>query len=308
MELSLVIILALTLDWWLGETPRFHPLVGFGNVATRLQLRLNRAGLTSLQKRTYGALAWLVMVLPLPVLCYLFFQGQGYWWLDVLGMYFVLGHKSLNQHAMQVYTPLERRELASARAFCGYLVSRDTRELSEQAVSRAVTESVLENGHDAVLASLFWFALGGLPLAVAHRLANTLDAMWGYKTPKFKDFGWFSARADDWFGWPSAKVTSLLYAMQSKHCLLCLINGFRQGRQYKSLNGGWVMATGATALGIKLGGKAVYFGSEHNAVTLGQGREVDKRDIVASCGLVFRATGLFVVLYSLLLMIGKYAC
>lgn len=304
MEASVIIISALMLDWTFGEVPKLHPLVGFGNLARQLESRLNHNEASSRNTRIFGATAWMLLVLPLPILLYLFLPSQGYWWFEALGLYFVLGHKSLRQHAMQVYKPLARGDLTAARVYCGYLVSRDTSELSDQEVSRAVTESVLENGHDAVIASLFWFAVGGLPLAVAHRLANTLDAMWGYKTPQYHDFGWFSAKADDLLGWPSAKVTTLLYSLQSKHCLTCLVNAYQQGRQYKSLNGGWVMAAGATALRIKLGGSAMYFGKEQSGVALGQGREICKGDMSASCGLVARAAGVFVALHSFLLIIG----
>ncbi|MBC8838488.1 cobalamin biosynthesis protein, partial [Escherichia coli] len=68
--------------------------------------------------------------------------------------------------------------------------SRDTSDADEGALSRAAVESALENGNDAIFGALFWFVVAGGPGALLFRLANTLDAMWGYRTPRFLTFGW----------------------------------------------------------------------------------------------------------------------
>jgi adenosylcobinamide-phosphate synthase len=213
--------------------------------------------------------------------------------LDALILYFAVGLKSLKLHALQILKPLEENDLATARHFCGYLVSRKTDNLSEQDVSRATVESVLENGHDAAIASFFWFIIGGAPLVILHRLANTLDAMWGYKNKRFIHFGWCAARMDDLLGWPSAKISALLYAFQTNLSLTKTINslknGYQQSQQYKSLNGGWVMATGASVLNFKLGGSAIYHGKEVISVTLGCGNTLVNNDILRSINLVNKA-------------------
>ena len=294
MELLVVITLALVLDAWLGEVKRFHPLVGFGNGAKRIEKQFNQNQCSAVKQKLTGMFAWSVLVLPLPAL-YFFLQSElSWWWLDIAILYFAIGHKSLKQHALQVFKPLQQGDITTARHYCGYLVSRDTSKLESEDVSRAVVESVLENGHDAVIASLFWYCVGGAPLVIIHRLANTLDAMWGYKNSRFLNFGWFSAKADDLLGWPSAKVTAFLYALQSKQFIQSLSNAYYQSKHYKSLNGGWAMASGATALNVKLGGKAVYFEQEIESVTLGQGDTVQAKHICSSVNLVTRAAWLFV--------------
>ena len=271
MEIVVVMVTALLLDNWLAEARRFHPLVGFGNLATRFEIILNGLSCPALISRMSGALAWLLLVLPIPIL-YAILKGESAWWMlsDALVLYVALGMKSLSEHAENVFEPLAENDLVTARLRCSYLVSRDTDTLTDTQVSRAVVESVLENGHDAVIASLFWYAVGGAPLVIVHRLANTLDAMWGYKTPRFLHFGYVSARMDDLLGWPSAKVTALLYAAQGNP-LLCLKNANRQSQAYKSTNGGWTMASGATALGISLGGQSSYFWTEPIFNKIGSG-------------------------------------
>src|SRR5690606_40847636 len=119
------------------------------------------------------------------------------WLVDVLALYCALGLRSLGEHVLPVAEALRRGDLDAARQRVGYLVSRETRELDEPAVARAATESVLENGSDAVFAALFWFVVAGAPGVVLYRLSNTLDGMWGYCNQRFEPFGWAAARIDD---------------------------------------------------------------------------------------------------------------
>ena len=71
----------------------------------------------------------------------------------------------------------------------------------------------LENGSDAIYAPLFWFLIAGAPGVLLYRLANTMDAMWGYKTPRFLHLGWASARIDDVLNYIPARITAVLYAV-----------------------------------------------------------------------------------------------
>lgn len=319
MVIAIIVMAAYVLDYFFAEVKRFHPLVGFGFLTTQLEKKLNpEQTLTSKASavdktnkashigntgkwspRLLGSLAWLLLCLPLPIFYYYFHQNTLlFWCLDALILYFAIGLKSLELHALQIFHPLEKNDLATAQHFCGYLVSRNTAQLSEQEISRATVESVLENGHDAAIASFVWFIIGGAPLVILHRLANTLDAMWGYKNQHFLHFGWCAARMDDLLGWPSAKITALLYACQVKYSFTkmayALKNGYQQSQHYKSLNGGWVMATGASVLNFTLGGTAIYHGKKVTSPLLGCGEPVTRSDISRSIKLVNSAAILFI--------------
>ncbi len=305
----ITLLLALGLDKTLGEAKRFHYLVGFGWLANIVEQKLNTQHLVENSKKTpalkvklYGAFAWCLLVLPLPILYYLFVDSLiGYWQIiiDAFVLYLAIGLNSLHQHAMQIYRPLQSDDFKTARHFTGYIVSRETNKLTKQEMSRATVESMLENGHDSVIASLIYFLIGGAPLVILHRFANTLDAMWGYKNSRYINFGFASARLDDVLGFFTGKCCTLLYAIQGlKQGTLsqALLNAYRQGNQYKSHNGGWVMAAGATVMNRKIGGSALYHGKVKHSVTLGCGKYIAVSDIPMSLTVVNRASFTLLVL------------
>lgn len=283
-----MLLLALLLDRLIGEVKSYHPLIVFGNYANFLEQRLNSKRTKS--TKLTGAIAWLLAVFPFVVLSLLSDFSVGYQILvDVIVVYFCIGLNSMEQHALKISRPLDCGDLQKARKACAMIVSRDVNDLSETEIVRATVESVLENTNDAVIASLFWYVIGGLPLVILHRLVNTLDAMWGYRNQRYEYFGKFSAIMDDLMAWPTAKITALLFALQGLRKGLffrAIINAYQQSRKYKSLNGGWVMASGATVLGVSLGGSNLYHNTVSANAILGQGRTVKKQDILASIRLM----------------------
>lgn len=285
---------AVLLDAALGEPRRAHPLVGFGRWARAIE----RIGYANECSR--GLFAWSLAVLPLVALTWLGSHLATAYspWLalgfDALMLYLTLGLRSLGEHASPVAGALERDDLAAARAAVARMVSRDTQALDATRVSAAATESVLENGNDAVFGTLFWFALLGAPGAVLYRLANTLDAMWGYRNARYGNFGWAAARIDDVLNLIPARLTALSYAMlgQTTRALRCWR---AQATQWDSPNAGPVMAAGAGALGVRLGGAAPYEGVWEARPDLGEGAAPNAASIRAALWLVQRGVVLWLV-------------
>ncbi|GAB4292703.1 MAG: adenosylcobinamide-phosphate synthase CbiB [Thiohalomonadaceae bacterium] len=280
MWLALTIGCALLLDLWLGEPRHYHPLVGFGRLAAALEVRLNR------RRRLLGVLALSLAVLPPVALAVALTRLPQVGVLaEVFLLYLAIGATSLAQHGRAVAAALAGGDLALARQRVGWMVSRDTAALDEAGVARAATESVLENGNDAVFGALFWFAVLGAPGAVLYRLVNTLDAMWGYRSEHYAAFGWAAARLDDVLNWIPARLTALSYALlgDGRRALRCWR---RQGHRTASPNAGVVMAAGAGALGLQLGGPAIYHGSVEERPLLGEGLAPGAADILRAIRLV----------------------
>ncbi|MDH1109574.1 adenosylcobinamide-phosphate synthase CbiB [Pseudomonas otitidis] len=291
MSLGLTTLVALLLDALFGEPRRGHPLVLFGRWAERLERRFNPGGRGW---RSHGVSAWLLAVLPPTAVVWLLADLPGLGWVvSVLALYAAVGLRSLNEHAEPVAQALEQGDLARARERVGYMVSRDTRELDDSAVARAATESVLENGSDAVFAALFWFAVAGAPGVVLYRLANTLDAMWGYRNARFERFGWAAARIDDLLNYIPARLVALTYAVLGKTAL-ALQCWRQQAPLWDSPNAGPVMAAGAGALGVQLGGPAIYHGELHERPRLGEGEPACAADIQRGMDLVRQGVMLWV--------------
>lgn len=278
LALPLAALAAVLLDRLLGEPRRLHPLVGFGRLATFLEKQLNRRSTPA------GLLAWLLAVGPWVALAF-WLRPLAPFAIDVVLLYFALGAQSLCEHAEAVARPLAAGRLEEARQRVGWIVSRDTSTLDETGVAKAGVESVLENGNDAVFGALFWFALLGGPGALLFRLANTLDAMWGYRTERYNLFGRCAARFDDALNWAPARLSALTYALlgRTRQALACWK---AQAPTWDSPNAGPVMAAGAGSLGVELGGAAIYHGTTESRPPLGAGPAPQAADLGRAVALV----------------------
>lgn len=296
MHAALVAVVAVLFDRLLGEPQRAHPLVGFGRLALAVEGRMNCAGFRPVTQGFTGVLAVTALLLPFVVLAAMVARapvlGTAF---EVALLYLALGGRSLAEHARRVVDALRADDLPLARTHVGLLVSRDTQAMQRDEVARAAVESVLENGNDACFGALFWFVVAGAPGAVLYRLANTLDAMWGYRSPRYLHFGWAAARFDDALNFIPARLTALTYAMlgrfrRARRCWR------EQARAWESPNAGPVMAAGAGALGVRLGGAASYHGAIRQRPPLGEGMSPAVTDIERALALVNGGTWLWVAL------------
>ncbi len=293
MITALQILAALLLDRLLGEPRRWHPLVGFGRLAERVEAGARRfAGASPRGLRLAGAVAWGLAVLPWVGMAVLAARQPDALAipLGILLLWLALGGRSLAEHARAVDAALRAGDLSAAREGVGRMVSRETAGMDAAAVRRATVESVLENGNDAVFGALFWFLLAGMPGVVLYRLANTLDAMWGYRNDRYRHFGTVAARVDDLLNWLPARLTALAYGLAGRlpEALACWR---RQAGRWQGVNPGVVMAAGAGALGVRLGGPARYHGRSIDRPTLGPDTRaaIDEAAIERSLALLRRA-------------------
>lgn len=305
--IAIMVLLGVLLDMRLGEATRWHPLVGFGNLAIRIEKKLN----TGDRRFLRGAFAWTLIVLPLVALTWALtfvlaqFDMLIAFAVHALLLYFCLGLRSLRDHTLPIARALMDDDLPQARTLTARIVSRDTTQAEESDLAKAGVESLLENGNDAVFGTLFWFVIAGGPGAVLFRLANTLDAMWGYRTPRFKDFGCTAARIDDALNFIPARLTALSYALLG-NTRLAWRCWRTQAPTWSSPNAGPVMSAGAGALNISLGGAAIYDGEVEQRPSLGSGPLASGKDIARAWRLVALTTALWVAVIFLISLAGAF--
>jgi adenosylcobinamide-phosphate synthase len=282
----IIMLSALTIDWLVGEPKRLHPLIGFGALVNKVEAQLNHASHQKLLQFFSGFIALVICILPFTVITYLVSQID-FWGslFSVLVLTLCLGHRSLFDHARPILQAMQQGDIEHARTLTSRIVSRDKDQID---VNKATIESVLENGNDAVFGTLFWFVIGGAAGAVTYRLVNTLDAMWGYRTPRFLYFGKTAARLDDLLNFVPARLTALSYALlgNSRKAFSCWR---QQAPLWDSPNAGPVMASGAGALNIQLGGAACYHGKWHQRPLLGTSNPAEAHDIERALRLVFNS-------------------
>lgn len=284
----IVCTLALLLDRLLGEPRRWHPLVGFGRIVTAVEKTWNTQPDRPARSLFAGSGALLLVTLPiLAVAVWISVVLSGLWLIvaQAVVLWLAISLRGLTEHGQAVAKPLQRGDLDTARYHVSRIVSRQASALDQQGVAAAATESMLENGADAVFASLFWLLIAGIPGVVLHRTVNTLDAMWGYRNPRFLYFGRAAARLDDILGWVPARLTALTYALLGKRTIA--LHCWRtQAPQWDSPNAGPVMAAGAGALNVRLGGPSPYPSGIKQRPILGGTRPASASSIEAAIGLV----------------------
>ncbi|KFL20888.1 cobalamin biosynthesis protein CobD [Ralstonia pickettii] len=296
--MALAALAGVLLDRLFGEVPRWHPLVGFGRLAKPIERRMNRAPAAVSWSRLVGVAAWAIAVLPLVLLAGWLVGGArdvSPWLvaaLDAVALYFAIGARSLHEHIAPIALALRDADVPRARALASRIVSRDLTQATDEPIARAAVESALENGSDAIFAPLFWLVVAGAPGVVLYRLANTLDAMWGYRNARFTGFGWAAARIDDVLNWIPARLTAISYALLG-HTADALNCWRTQAPQWSSPNAGPVMAAGAGSLRVQLGGAARYEGVEEARPSLGTGETATAADIARALTLVSRTLWLW---------------
>jgi len=184
--------------------------------------------------------------------------------LDIILIYYCISIRSLNDAAMEVKQCLQQRKVQAARDKVAMIVGRDIDNYKEDGLARATVETVAENLVDGVIAPLFFAAIGGAPLALAYKMANTLDSMVGYKNQTYRQFGKASARIDDFLNYIPARLSVPVIALAAQ-----ILSGFGErslmtavceGANHASPNAGFPEAAFAGALSVKLNGPNFYNG------------------------------------------------
>jgi adenosylcobinamide-phosphate synthase len=287
-----------------------HPVTWIGRLIAWLDRTLNRETAAAPARRGAGIAAMLIVLAIVGALAF-FLQYTllrlpfGILAAALLASTLV-AQRSLYRHVADVAAALEKDGLAAGRLAVAHIVGRDTATLDSAGVARAAIESLAENFSDAVVAPVFWMAVGGLPGTALYKAINTADSMIGHRTPRHEAFGFAAARLDDLVNLPASRLSALLLiaaAMLRRDgsAAAAWRAVRRDAPHHRSPNAGYPEAAMAGALGLSLAGPRSYAGMRVDDAHMGDGqREANAADIRRALALYRRADVLLIVLLGIL--------
>ncbi|MDR3539414.1 MAG: adenosylcobinamide-phosphate synthase CbiB [Desulfosporosinus sp.] len=308
--LTVAVLIGFLLDQIIGDPRSWpHPVVGIGKVIAFLEHHFNHG--SSEARRRRGVLLTILVVGGSYLLTWVVIWGarrvHPLFGLGVSAylIFTTLSGKSLLDAGQTVIKPLKLGDLDKARQRLSWLVSRDTGNLSVGEIVRGTVETLAENFVDGILSPLFYAALGGAPLAMAFKAVSTLDSMVGYRNERYEEFGWFSARTDDWANYVPARLAVPILLLAGWLRRLPVRHAYRMWKRdasgHPSPNGGNPESVVAGLLGIRLGGINIYHGKPHHRAEMGDAlHPVNATDIV-HCRILIRTATWLSLLPALLL-------
>ncbi|MEX2300929.1 MAG: adenosylcobinamide-phosphate synthase CbiB [Bryobacterales bacterium] len=305
-----LLVAAFAMDLALGD-PRGlpHPVRGIGWLVPRIERAWRKVG-DHIGQRAAGA-AFTLTVVAAGAGC----VGASLWLasgsavlLAVVTLYWIyslLAVRDLDVEACAVIVALQRGDLRAAREKLSRIVGRDTAQLDEQEILRAVIETVGENLNDGVVAPLIYCGIAGPVGMAVYKTVNTLDSMVGYKNERYREFGWASARLDDVLNFIPARLSAFLIwlaagllGLDARRSIRAVI---RDASLQPSPNAGFPEAAVAGALRVQLGGMNFYQGRPNAKPPLGEAVAALSLDSFTKARRLLYATSALAVLVAAIL-------
>lgn len=309
----IALLIGFILDLIFGD-PYFLPhIIRFiGNLISKTEQVLRKIFKGSKRRELVGGVFLVIVVTVIPVVSTILILKicesiSIYLRLSVESFicYQLLATKSLKDESMKVYKELKNNDLKGARYKVSMIVGRDTKELTEEGVTKATVETIAENTSDGIIAPMIFMIIGGAPLGLFYKAVNTMDSMVGYKNERYLYFGRLAAKLDDVLNYIPARISAFLMIITCIFTKMNLKNAYkiykRDRYNHSSPNSAHTEAVCAGALGVKLAGDAYYFGKLYKKKTIGDAlNSIKFEDIKRANKLLYGTAILGIILFSII--------
>jgi cobalamin biosynthesis protein CobD/CbiB len=301
----LALVAALLIEQWRPLADQRYLLSPVARYATFLERQFN-AGETR-----QGAIAWLLAVLPLVLGAWLL-HAAAYsaspllaLLVNVVALYLTMGFRQRSHYFTDIHLALKENDVARAREILSEWRGVSCANLDREAVVRLAIEEALVASHRHVFAVVFWFLLLPGPTgAILYRLAMFLDRRWSANgVSELERFGHFARRAFAALDWLPVRFTAAAFAVVGdfEDAVYCWRT---QAAAWPDPSFGIVLASGAGAIGVKLGMPIVEGGEVLDRPELGLGEPADTGHLDSTVGLVWRALVMWLLLLLLIALSG----
>ena len=295
------LIIALLLEQWRPLADRKYLVSRAARFADFLQQHFN-AG-----ERRHGMIAWVLGVVPAMLLAiaayYLLYHLSPFLALafNVLILYLTMGFRHVGHYFTDIHWALKSGDLDQARTILGQWRGASCERLSAEEVARLTIEEALLASYRHVFAVVFWFVLLPGPIgAILYRMSAFLHQRWAERSDhELAAFGSFAGQVFRLLDWVPARLTGIAFAVVGdfEDAAYCWRT---QAAKWPDPSLGVVLASGAGAMGVRLGMPFLSELSPVDRPELGLGEEADVGFLDSTIGLVWRA--LVVILVILLLL------
>jgi adenosylcobinamide-phosphate synthase len=255
----------------------------------------------------HGVVGWLLavggpVVVGL-VLYYALYQVSPLlaWGLNVAVLYFTVSLRQAGRPYAVIGEALNSQDLAAARAALQAWTGQPVEGLSAAEVAKLAIERRLLEAHRDGFGVITWFLfLPGPCGPLLYRLASELDRSWGARTDdEFGRFGEFARQAFAALDWLPARLTAASFAVAGdfEDAVYCWRS---QALSWVPHGQGILLASGAGAIGVRLGDAVREGETVRMRPELGTGDLPDADYMRSASGLVWRVLAIWMAMLLLL--------
>ncbi|MCK5697998.1 MAG: regulatory signaling modulator protein AmpE [Gammaproteobacteria bacterium] len=215
----IALLCALLLSYYFGELKQYNPLVALKQLANMLETRLNEdlhdeTVQDKQQNRINGLIALIVCIVPIWWLSQLIIpEGLIGYLFEGAILYVALSFNHIKNYVQHITHALETNNLVQARYHLSMISHQDVRQMDDNEICRTTTESILEQGNNALLAVFFWFIVTGISGVIIYTITRLLNGLWDQKTPRYHNFSFFIVKFYYLLNFIPARLSALTYAL-----------------------------------------------------------------------------------------------